>query len=167
MVSECTICILFSSRRVPRTSTCIGKFNHANPLQYHRLRIRFLDIKKSNTWYKKMHILISRKRYLDIKKQYTLLDIKKSNSWYQEIISWYQEFELFISRNVFWGAVLLFIKYFLISKILFLDIKNSFLDIKKWLNSKTTSYYDAPFYYLFSISWYQECISWYQEMKNK
>ena len=32
--------------------------------------------------------LISRIRFIDIKKLNTFLDIKQSNSWYQEIISW-------------------------------------------------------------------------------
>ena len=114
----------------------------------------FLDIKKS--------------RFLDIKKWF--LDIKNSIFWYQEmcIISWYQEIEFLISRiiildikkSISWYQEIEFlisrnIFYFLISRNrildiknsiswyqkIFLDIKNSFLDIKK--------------------------NSWYQEMLNK
>ena len=108
-------------------------------------RIRFLDIKKwidikkSNSWYqefnflksrKNEYLLISRNRILSYqeidsfflprnihyffvrKKDFLiskirLLDIKNS-------ITWYQEFDFLISRNIFRGTVLLFIKYFLI-----------------------------------------------------
>ena len=79
----------------------------------------FLDIKKLN--------LISRNQILDIKQylinsktapQNIFLDIKKS-------ISCYQEFDLIRFSDIKkW-------QYFLISKIRFSDIKNSFLDIKK------------------------------------
>ena len=96
------------------------------------------------------HCLIYMRRRFTIYSAF--LDIKNSISWYQEIIhiSWYQKIEFLISRNhfliskidflilrnVFWGALLLLLKYFLISRIWFLDIKKSFLDIKKYLHSK-------------------------------
>ena len=121
----------------------------------HRFTIysAFLHIRTSISWYQEIHFLISRNTFSDIKKcisSYqefdflisrirfldTFLDIKKiefliSRNHFSSI-SWY--------KNVFWGAVLLFIQYSLISRIWFLDINDLILDIKKYN-------------------------SWYQEMK--
>ena len=77
---------------------------------------KYFLISRNIFLYQEFDILISRIRYLDIK-----------NS-----ISWYQEFDFLISRNIFWGAVLLFIKYFLISRIWFLDDKKWKEEIRKW-----------------------------------
>ena len=96
------------------------------------------------------YFLISRNWFLDIKNSFMMarniiLDIKKWNAIrflgrQNKLNDIYQEIDYLISRNVFWGAVLLFIKYFLISRNIIIDIKkwNLFLDIKK------------------SNSWYQE-----------
>ena len=92
------------------------------------------------------------------------------------------------SRNVFWCAVLLFIKYFLISriswyqefhflisrnKIRFLDIKNSIswmnswyqknqiLDIKKYLMNSKTAHQNTFLEWFLDI---KNSIFWYQEM---
>ena len=98
------------------------------------------------------------------------------------------EIDFLTSRNVFRGAVLLFIKYFLISRIWFLDIKNLFLDIKKWnlfLDIKKWNSWYQEIKFLISrnrfldiknsFSWYisripfldiKKSISWYQEIVN-
>ena len=99
------------------------------------------------------------------------LVIKKSISWCQEInfISWYQEIYFLISRNEF-----------LISRNQIFDIKkysinsktapqNTFLDIKKsisWYHEIISWYQEFDFWYqgMCIISWYQEFISWYQDM---
>ena len=98
---------------------------------------RFLDIKNSISSYQEFHFFISRIPFLHIKKtvpQNTFLDIEKSISWYKKMISWYQEFDFLISRNVF---------YLLISR-------NRILDIKKcWINSKTAPHKIAP-----GITWH-------------
>ena len=102
-------------------------------------RTRFLDIKKWILDIKK-YFLISRNIFL--KSIIRFLDIKKL---YQEIIqiSWYQKIEFLISRNVFWGAVSLFIKYFLISRIWFLDTKkwNSWYQEFDFLLSRNIDYF--------------------------
>ena len=79
-------------------------------------------------------------------------------SWYQKmkLIIWYQEIEFLISRDIFWGAVLLFMKYFLISRNIdyFLISGNRILDINKWfLDIKD------------SISWYKKWI-WFLDIKK-
>ena len=104
----------------------------------------------SISWYQEFdflisrnHFLISRNIILDIKKWNLFLDIKKSEFLIsrnihnfllsrivfldiKNFISWYQEIDFLISKNISWYQKI------------FLDIKNSFLDIKKCLiNSKT------------------------------
>ena len=96
-------------------------------------RNTFPDIKKCISWYQEFDFLISRNNT-------HFLISKKSNSWYQETISWYQEFDFLISSNVFWGAVLLFTKYFY--------IRIWMLDIKKW-----NSWYQE-FDFLISRIWF-------------
>ena len=94
-------------------------------------RYRFLDIKKWISLYQEMNFSISRNEFLNIKKW--ILDIKKY-FWYQEIlfyinnsISWYQEIEFLISRIPFLDIKNFISWYqefhFLISGIRFLDIK--------------------------------------------
>ena len=139
-------------------------------------RIRILDIKKSNSWYKKMHILISRIRFLDIKKWNTFIDNKKSNSLYQEIISWYQEIDFLIWREMYSEALfyyLLCISWyqefdFLISRIPFLISQNKFLDIKKWnifLDIKKSNSWNHEINFLISKYRFldiKNSIPWYQ-----
>ena len=112
-----------------------GIFYIKNSISWYQEIINISWYQEMISWYQEFNFLISGNRILDIKNAF--LDIKNSISLYQEIvhISWYQKIEFlisrnrfFISRNVFWGAVLLFIEYFLISRFWFLDIKNSFLD---------------------------------------
>ena len=96
------------------------------------------------------------------------LAIKKWNTWYQVIdFLIYREIEFLISKNIFCAAVLLFIKYFLMSRNInyFLISRNRILDIKKWLldiKKWNSRFLDTKN----SISWYQEInfISWYQEL---
>ena len=86
----------------------------------------FIDIKNSISWYQEMYseapfyyllsiswyqefdFLISRIHFLISRN--IILDIKKYKSWYQEMkfISWYKKINSLISKNIFWGAVLLF-----------------------------------------------------------
>ena len=111
---------------------------------------RIPDIKKSMFWYQEMCIisryqeiefLISRIQMISWYQGF--LDIKKYNSWYKEFDflyqeiwtnSWYQEIEFLISRNQILDIKKLISWY----QKIFLNIKNSFLAIKKcWINSKT------------------------------
>ena len=73
-----------------------------------------------------------------------------------KLIIWYQEIEFLISRDIFWGAVLLFMKYFLISRNIdyFLISGNRILDINKWLLDIKDS-----------ISWYKKWI-WFLDIKK-
>ena len=113
--------------------------------------------------------------------------------YYLFSISWYQEFDNLISRNIFWYPEIFFDiknsiswyqeKEFLISRIRFFDIKNSnfrnrILDMKKWfLDIRNSNFWYQE---MCIISWYQEieflisrktcldirkCISWYQEIE--
>ena len=102
-------------------------------------RIRFLDIKKSISWYQELPLLNYTKPFLDI---------KNSNSWYQE-------FDFLISRI-----------WFLDIKKWILDIKKWILDIKKWILEIKKWILDIKKYLLISrnrIIDIKKSNSWYQE----
>ena len=108
------------------------------------IRKSFIDIKKCIFWYQIIDFLIKILRFFLYQIIYFQISnihffyIRNSDSWYQKvdqkIIFWYQKIQFLISKNHFWGAVLLFIHYFLISKIIILHMKNYDFWYKKIVN---------------------------------
>ena len=107
--------------------------------------------------YQEIDFLISKNRFLDIKKcilrrRFTIfkvfLDIYNLISWYQEFISWYQEIYSWYQEIVKSNSGY--------QEFHFLIPRNQFLDIEKYLINSKTAHQNTIFDIKKWISWYQE-----------